>query len=151
MARMYSRKKGKSGSKRPVKKTVPSWVRYKAKEVDLLVAKLAKEGYSSSQIGVHLRDTYGIPSVKALTKRSVTQILGEKKLSPELPDDLQALLRRYVYLGKHLENNAQDKVAKRGLQLVESKIKRLAGYYKGTGRLPADWKYDPKKIRLLIE
>jgi small subunit ribosomal protein S15 len=71
MARMYSRKRGKSGSKKPAKPILPGWVRYKAKEVELLVAKLAKEGKSSSEIGLFLRDVYGIPSVKLVTQKRI--------------------------------------------------------------------------------
>ena len=44
MARMYSGKRGKSGSKKPLKKTAPSWVRLSAKEAEMLIVKMAKEG-----------------------------------------------------------------------------------------------------------
>ena len=40
MARMHSRKRGKHGSKKPAKKTSPPWIRYKPKEVELLIAKI---------------------------------------------------------------------------------------------------------------
>ena len=43
MARMHSRKKGKHGSKKPAKKSTPSWTRYKPKEIEMLIAKLAKD------------------------------------------------------------------------------------------------------------
>ena len=66
MARKYSRKHGKSGSKKPLKKTLPVWLRYKPNEVELLITKLSKEGKNSSEIGVVLRDTYGIPDVRLL-------------------------------------------------------------------------------------
>ncbi len=151
MARMHSRKRGKSGSKRPVKKTVPSWVRYKSKEAEQIVVKLSKEGYTGSQIGLHLRDNYGIPDIKAVTKKTVSQILKEKKLLGELPEDLMAVIRSNVHVRAHLENNHKDMTAKRGQQLAESKIKRLVKYYKRTGRIASDWKYDPEKLRLLIE
>jgi len=151
MARMHSRKRGKSGSVHPVKKTVPSWVRYKAKEVELLVVKLGKEGMTPSQIGIHLRDGYGIPGVKTITKKSITKILAEKKLLGELPEDLMAIIRKNVLVRKHLEGNHNDMVGKRGLQLADSKIKRLVDYYKKTGKLDKDWKYNPEKLRLLIE
>ena len=82
MARMHSRKKGKSASTKPVKKAIPSWSRYKAREVELLVLKLAKEGKTSSQIGIVLRDMYGVVDVKIITKKSITDILREKKLLP---------------------------------------------------------------------
>src|SRR3990167_3074530 len=100
MARMYSRKHGKSGSRRPTKRTVPIWTVYKAKEVELLIAKFAKEGKSSSEIGLILRDTYGIADVRTLCKKKISEVLKEKALSPELPDDLMALIRKSVSIRK---------------------------------------------------
>ncbi|MBI5392711.1 30S ribosomal protein S15 [Candidatus Woesearchaeota archaeon] len=151
MGRMYSGKHGKSGSKRPQKKTIPSWVRYKPKEVEMLIVKLAKEKNTPSQIGIILRDTYGVPSVRVLLNKSITQFLDEKKLQGALPEDLLALIKNSIMLKKHLEQNKKDMVAKRGLQLTESKIKRIVKYYKATERLASDWIYDPDKVRLLIE
>jgi len=151
MARMHSRKKGKSGSKRPVRKTLPSWIRYKPKEIELIVIKLAKEGKTTSEIGAILRDVYGIPDIKKLLKKNITKLLEEKKLKQPIPEDLLALIKRSISIKKHLEENHKDKVAKRGLQLTESKIRRLVKYYKKTKKLPVDWKYEPAKIRLFIE
>jgi len=145
MARKYSRKHGKSGSKRPIKKSLPVWLTYKPKEAELLIAKLAKEGKSSSEIGIVLRDTYGIPDIRILAKKKISQILKEKKISPELPDDLTALIRRSVAIRKHLETNNKDQTAKRGLILTESKIKALTIHYKSTGKLASEWKFDPER------
>ena len=103
MARMHSGKRGKHGSKKPAKKTAPSWIRYKPKEVELIIAKLAKEGKTSSQIGIILRDTYGIPSVSALCGKSVTAMLKEKKMLPDIPEDLVALFKKYAAVKKHME------------------------------------------------
>ena len=150
MARMHSGRKGKSGSTKPEKKSY-SWMNYKSKEVELLITKLAKEGNSSSQIGTILRDVYGIPDVKAITKKSISDIMEKKDLLPDLPENLTALLRRVVALQKHLENNKKDLVAKRGLTLTESKVRRLVKYYKKSGVLPADWNYNPKRVNMLIE
>jgi small subunit ribosomal protein S15 len=61
------------------------------------------------------------------------------------------LIKRQIDILKHFESNKQDKTAKRGLQLTESKINRLIRYYKKSKRLPADWKYDKNKARLLVE
>ena len=148
---MYSRKKGKSGSVWPVKKSLPSWVRYKDKEVELLVVKLAKEGKSPSQIGIYLRDVYGVPSTKLAANKKVTEILKEKKLLKELPEDLFQLIKKAIKIRKHLETNKHDQPAKRGLTLTESKIRRLVKYYKRTKKLPEDWKYDPQKIKILVQ
>ena len=76
---MYSRKKGKAKSRKPTLKADPSWVRYKEKEIEILISKTAKEGKSSSEIGIALRDKYGIPSAKAITKKKIAQMLKEKK------------------------------------------------------------------------
>lgn len=151
MARMYSRKKGKAGSHRPSKPSVPSWMRYKEKEIELLITKLVKEGKSSSQIGMILRDTYGIPNVKLIAKKSITEILKEKKELSEIPEDLLALIKRGIAINKHLEGNKKDETARRGLILTESKIRRLVKYYKKTGKLSSDWKYDPKRASMFIE
>lgn len=141
MARMHARKKGKSGSKKPLAKTAPSWVSYKPKEVEMLVVKLAKQGLSSSKIGLILRDSYGIPDVEKITKKKITKIMQEKGITPELPEDLNNLIKRAVQIKKHLEKHRKDKVSKRGLQLIESKIRRLEKYYKRTKRIPHNWKY----------
>ena len=151
MARMYSRKKGKSGSKRPLKKASPVWLSYKPKEVELLVVKLAKERKTSSEIGLILRDIYGIPNVKSTTKKSITGILKEYNLLKQIPEDLTYLIKKRIALGKHIEENKQDKTSLRGLQLTESKIKRLVKYYKKAKRLPVEWKYDSKSIGIYIE
>ena len=151
MARMYSRKKGKHGSKKPAKKTVPSWVRYKAKEVELLIAKLAKEGKNSSQIGLILRDVYGIPSIHALCGKSISSILKEKTLLQEVPEDLTALFKRYTAIRKHLETNKNDETAVRGLHITESKIGRLTKYYKRSGRVPEAWKFDTERAGFFAE
>ncbi|MEM4711342.1 MAG: 30S ribosomal protein S15 [Candidatus Woesearchaeota archaeon] len=150
MARMYSRAKGKAGSKKPIKKTIPSWNRYSPKEVEMLVLKLHKEGHNPSKIGLHLRDVYGVPDVKVLCNKTITQILREKNALDPIPEDLMALIKKLVLIKKHLEENKQDKVALRGLQLTESKIQRLIKYYKKSGRLDKNWNYDISKAKLYI-
>jgi small subunit ribosomal protein S15 len=150
MARKYSGAKGVAGSKRPIKKVVQSWSRYGAKEVEMLVLKLNKEGQTPSQIGLHLRDVYGIPDVKTLCKKSITQILADKKALNPMPEDLMALIKKLTLIKKHMDENKQDNVALRGLQITESKIQRLIKYYKGTGRLSKDWTYDVSKAKLYV-
>lgn len=151
MARMYSRRKGKAGSHKPSQSTVPSWVRYKEKEIELLITKLSKEGKSPSQIGLILRDTYGIPNSKLITKKQITSILKEKKLLSEIPEDLLALIRKSIAINKHIEANKKDETAKRGLILTESKIRKLIKHYKKTGKLSSEWKYDPKRAGMFTE
>lgn len=148
---MHSRKRGKHGSKKPAKKTASSWIRYKPKEVELLIAKLAKDGKISSQIGILLRDVYGIPSVLALCGKSISAILKEKKLLQEIPEDLTSMFKKYAEIRKHLETNRHDETAARGLHLAESKINRLVKYYKRTGRIPESWKFDSERMGFFAE
>lgn len=147
---MYSGAKGKSGSKKPIKK-VPSWTAYKGKDVEKLVIKYAKAGKEPSEIGMVLRDTYGINSVKALTNRTVSGIIRENSLERKLPEDLMALIKRMINLGRHLEKNHLDETAYRGLKLTTSKANRLIKYYKSAGRLPLDWKLDTSRLKMYLE
>ena len=151
MARMYSRKRGKAGSKKPLKKTKPTWLTHKPKEIEILITRLAKDGKTSSEIGIIMRDTYGVPDVKTLSGKRITKILEEKKLLKEIPEDLLALIKKSVLIKKHLDENHKDMPALRGLQLTESKIKRLVKFYKSTTKLPLEWKYDPKSVKMYIE
>ena len=151
MARIYSKKKGRSRSKRPVKRVKPSWVTYDSKVVEQLVVKLAKTGFSANRVGLVLRDSYGIPDVKAITGKRITAILAENSITHKLPEDITALIKRDIEIVKHLETHKKDGHSLRGLTLTESKIGRLAKYYKRTGKLPADWKFDRTKAKLLIE
>ena len=150
MARMHSRAKGSSGSKKPIKK-IPSWAPYKDKDVEKLVVKYAKAEKSTSEIGTILRDSYGINSVKALTGKTVSTILEENKLLKELPEDLLSLIKKMVDIKRHLEKNKMDQTARRGMLLTSSKIRRLTKYYKRTERLPADWKLDTDRLKIYIE
>lgn len=146
---MYARKRGKAGSKRPVIQA--TWVEYSADEVNKLVLKLAKDGLSPAAIGQVLRDQYGVPSVQAVTGKSVLSIISEAGLAPSIPHDLMVLLKQAVALHEHMARHKRDSTSKRGLELLESKIRRLVKYYVRTRRLPADWKYDAERAKLLVQ
>jgi small subunit ribosomal protein S15 len=136
--------KGKSHQTRPVSKRPPSWCKYQPEEVEALVVKLRKEGQTPSRIGTILRDQYAIPLVKPITGKTITKILKEAELSPEIPEDLAILLKKAESLNVHLEKNKGDIHNKRSLQIIEAKIHRLSRYYKNEGVLPPNWKYEAK-------
>ena len=130
----------------------PKWSGLSTKDVEELVAKLSRDGVQAARIGVLLRDIHAVPSVRQATGKTVSQILEENGLTPQLPEDMTNLMRRAVNLRtKHLAEHRKDHHNARGLQLIESKIRRLALYYKKQGRLPADWKYEPGQAQLLVE
>ena len=142
MARIHARTKGKSGSSKPATPDV-SFVSIKAKEVEKLIVQFSKdENLSSSEIGIRLRDTYAIPSVKVVCGKSIRDILKDNGIESSVPEDLQALVNKVYSLKKHLQNNPKDVHNKRSLLLVESKIRRLTKYYKNKGVIAKNWRYD---------
>ncbi|MEK6841465.1 MAG: 30S ribosomal protein S15 [Nanoarchaeota archaeon] len=151
MGRMYSGKKGKAGSKRPVKKRKLTWIRYSPKEIEQLIIKLAKQGKSQSEIGMILRDTYGVPGIRDLLKRTLNEILVENKLALAIPEDLSNLIKHEIRIKKHLEIHKHDMHARRGLLLTNSKINRVVKYCKRIGKLPQSWNYDTKTAEILIK
>ncbi len=150
MARMHSGAKGKSGSKRPMKQ-VSAWAPYKDNEVEKLVVKYNKAGKTKSEIGMILRDSYGIQSVHALTGKRVADILQESGLTKKLPDDILALIKRLIAIKTHMGENKQDMTAIRGLTLTTSKIRRLTKYYKAKGTLAQEWQLDMNKLKIYLE
>ena len=150
MARVHSRKKGKSGSTRPPRLEKPLWVEYSSNEVEENVVKLAKKGKTKSMIGTILRDSYGIPLVKVVSGKKISKILEENEIQAPLPEDLTNLIKKALNIRKHLEENHKDLESRKGLQRTESKIYRLIKYYKKKKVLASDFKYDPEKIRTLV-
>ncbi|MDW5563888.1 MAG: 30S ribosomal protein S15 [Methanomassiliicoccus sp.] len=151
MARMHARRRGKSGSQRPLITENPAWVPLNKEEIEEMVIKMGKDGVPSARIGLLLRDQHAVPDVKLATGRTVLDILKENDLQPTIPDDLIALMRRAINLQTHLQENKKDLANKRNLQMVESKIRRIVKYYKREGSLPADWQYSIANAELLIE
>ena len=141
MGRMHTHRHGKSHSIRPVIVRSPSWISQDSKQIEELVVKYAKDDLTSSQIGIKLRDQHAIPLVKSVTKKTVMQILEENKLKPEIPEDLNNIVKRAVGLQKHLKTNKKDFRNIRSLELIEAKVHRLSVYYKRTGQLAKNWKY----------
>ncbi|MEM3395853.1 MAG: 30S ribosomal protein S15 [Thermoplasmata archaeon] len=141
MSRIHSSKKGKHSSKRPLVKENPEWVPLSKEEVEQKVVELAKNGVSMPLIGMVLRDQYGVPSVKLATGKTVSQILREHNVFPNIPPDLSSLIEKANNLKVHLKKHPKDYSNKRGLTLVESKIRRLVKYYIRQGVMPSSWSY----------
>ena len=151
MARMHSGSKGKSGSSPPITKDSPTWVEYKPKEVEELLVNFANSGMTPSEIGMTLRDQYGIPSVKKLTGMTIEKILAKHNLQSDIPRDLLNLIGKSVKLQKHMSENKKDMTSKRGYILTVSKIRRLSKYYIRKGKLDKTWRYTPEKAALLVK
>jgi len=152
MARMHARRKGKSGSTRMLgRKKHPDWSSLKPREIEAHVIDLSKDGKSTSEIGIILRDQFAVPDVKVATGKKIFRILEENKIQSEIPEDLKNLISSALQMREHIEIHKKDLSNKRNLNLTESKIRRLAKYYKSTCKLPKEWKYNPKLAKLMFE
>ncbi|KAF1731380.1 40S ribosomal protein S13 [Beauveria bassiana] len=139
MGRLHSNGKGISASALPYSRVAPSWLKTTPEQVVEQICKLARKGATPSQIGVILRDSHGVSQVKLVTG-----------LAPELPEDLYMLIKKAVAVRKHLERNRKDKDSKFRLILIESRIHRLARYYKTVGVLPPTWKYESATASTIV-
>ena len=152
MARMHARRKGKSGSTRPVgREKPPEWSSLNPREVESRVIELAKSGKSTSEVGMVLRDQYAVPDVQLATGKKISKILESNNIKPEIPEDMRNLIGIALSLRKHLETNKKDLHNKRSLHLTESKIRRLTKYYVSNKKLPESWKYTPEQAKLMFE
>ena len=131
--------------------TRPEWVEYSDEEIEEMILKFNREGKSTSEIGIILRDQYGIPKVKDVTGERITEILKRNNQAGEYPEDLMNLIRRAVNIRDHLEENPKDLHSKRGLTIIESRIRKLATYHVNEGELPEGWRYNPQQAALLVK
>lgn len=114
---------------------------YTPKQVEELVVKYARDGMTPSQIGIKLRDQHAIPLVKPIVGKTIGSILEQNELKPDMPEDLDNMVKKAVGLQRHLRENRGDRRNVRSLELIEAKVHRLSVYYKRTGRISQSWKY----------
>lgn len=100
--------------------------------------------------GVMLRDSHGVAQVRFVTGKKILRIMKAMGLAADLPEDLYYLIKKAVAMRKHLERNRKDKDSKFRLILVESRIHRLARYYKTKSVLPPNWKYESSTASALV-
>jgi len=141
MARMHAHRHGKSQSTRPMSKKTPNWISMSSEELESTIVKMAKEGMTASLIGQRLRDEHNVPRAKTVLGKAITDVLQEKKIKPEIPEDLEKLIRRAQHLQSHLKTHKGDRKNVRSLELLEAKAHRLAKYYKRKDMIPQKWKY----------
>ena len=150
MARMHTRRKGQAGSKKPMRTEPPKWSNTNKEEIENTIAQLASGGKGPSEIGMILRDRYGVPDVTLVTGKKIGQILKEKNVAPKVPEDIQSIVLNVLDLNKHLLKNKKDVHNKRSLNNMISKIRRLEKYYHREGVLPEDWKFSISRAEMLI-
>lgn len=150
MARMHSKKHGKSKSRKPVAEaaTAPP---IGQDEIIKIIEGHAKKGVSPTLIGQKLKDEHEVKYIKNATGKRLGAILEELGYKQQIPQDLMDLMKKAVNVNNHLAANKHDTDNRTRMKKMESKIWRLTKYYIGTGKLPAGWRYDPKQAELLIK
>ncbi len=153
MARMHTGRHGKSKSRKPDVElgSVPEGFTGTKESVDESIVGYAKQGMHQALIGERLKKEHGLKYIKQLYGKRLGTILKEKGYAPQYPQDFFDLLRRATVLRRHLAKNSNDVHNRTRLTRIESKIWRLTRYYKRSGALPTDWKYEPEKVALLIK
>jgi len=150
MGRLHSKGKGVARSALPYKRSPPQWLKSSSTEVEEHVCRLAKKGLRPSAIGVILRDANGIAQVSSVTGQKILRLLKKNGLAPEIPEDLYFLIKKAVSVRKHLERNRKDKDSKFRLILIESRIHRLARYYRTSRKLAPNWRYESATASTLV-
>lgn len=100
--------------------------------------------------GIILRDSHGVAQVRFVNGNKILRIMKSVGLKPDIPEDLYHMIKKAVAIRKHLERNRKDKDGKFRLILVESRIHRLARYYKTKSVLAPNWKYESSTASALV-
>lgn len=139
MARMHTRKRGRSKSRKIYSQEKPDWIEFSNDEIETMIVDMKKAGNSNSVIGVKLRDQYGIPGTKAVLGKKLGAVLKSKDVKDQVPEDLMNLIARYKNVTTHMNSNRNDISNQRGQKLIMAKILRLVKYYKRVGYLEPKW------------
>jgi len=104
----------------------PVWLKMTEEEMKKLILELSERN-QPAQIGLILRDQYGIPT---------TKVFG-KKLSAYLKEagrneffEVKNIEKKVAKIKEHMKNNGQDKKAKHKFQKANSKLNALRKYAK---------------------
>ena len=136
---------------RPNTDVAPSWSESDKSTVEELILKYARDGHPSAKIGSMLRDMHAVPDVLLGMGERLSKTLERNDLTSTYPEDMMNLMRKALSLIDHLNSNKKDLHNRRQLELCESRIRRLAKYYVGTGRLSSSWAYKRDQLRLMVE
>lgn len=105
--------------------TKPTWVKMKEPELKKIILELS-ETNKPSQIGIILRDQYGIPTTKIFGKKLKAYL---KELGIERNEDLENAEKKVDGLKEHLKENVTDRSAKHKLQHAQSRLNIIKKYF----------------------
>lgn len=103
----------------------PTWIKMEEPELKKTILELS-EKYAPSQIGIILRDQYGIPTTKVFGKKLKAYL---EELGIERNEDLENAENKVTALKEHLKNNVTDRSAKHKLQHAQSRLNITKKYF----------------------
>jgi ribosomal protein S15P/S13E len=105
--------------------TKPAWVKMKEPELKKIILELS-EKHAPSQIGMILRDQYGIPTTRIFGKKLKAYM---KELGIERNEDLENAETKVNKLKEHLKGNVTDRNSKHKLQHAQSRLNIIRKYF----------------------
>ncbi len=103
----------------------PTWVKMKEPELKKTILDLS-EKYAPSQIGIILRDQYGIPTTKVFGKKLKAYLT---ELGIDRNEDLENAEKKVEKMKEHLKDNITDRKAKHKLQHAQSRLNITRKYF----------------------
>ncbi|MFH1451964.1 MAG: 30S ribosomal protein S15 [archaeon] len=103
----------------------PHWIKMKESELKKVIATLTEKN-SPSQIGLILRDQYGIPTTKVFGKKLKAYL---EELGIERNEDLENAEKKVERMKEHLKTNITDRHAKHKLQKAQSRLNITRKYF----------------------
>ncbi len=104
----------------------PSWLKMSEEELKKLIITLS-EKYQPAQIGLILRDQYGVPTTKIYGKK-LKEFLKEAGIN--VNSDLKNVEKKVEKMQEHLKKHTQDKRSKHQLQRSQSRLLAMKRYSK---------------------
>jgi small subunit ribosomal protein S15 len=103
----------------------PAWLKLKEEDLKKIIVELAKK-YQPAQIGLVLRDSYGVPRTRLYGKKLSHYL---KELGIDSNPDLENAETKVEKIKEHLKSNVTDKKAKHKLQKAQSRLNILKKYF----------------------
>lgn len=103
----------------------PLWLKMSEEDLKKVIVELADK-YQPAQIGIILRDQYGVPSTKVYGKKLNAYL---KELGIEVNPDLTNAEKNVDKMKEHFKTNITDKRAKHKLQRAQSRLNIIRRYF----------------------
>lgn len=103
----------------------PVWLKLSEEELKKIIATLA-EKYQPAQIGLILRDQYGVPTTKVYGKKISAYL---KEIGKNDFFEVKNIEVKVEKIKEHMKKNVTDKKAKHKFQKANSRLNALRKYF----------------------